>query len=102
MGGVTCACSIQYMISPIDFLKECHRVLRPQGKVILAFSNRCFGLKATKIWRSSRNDRHVEFLNGFFQYAGGFDSRKAFDITASCSQEKYQDPMIVIEAIKTE
>ena len=43
---VTCVVSIDYLIKPVEVLKEVHRVLRPGGKVILSQSNRCFPTKA--------------------------------------------------------
>jgi len=97
---ITCCVSFDYLIKPVEVLKECRRVLRPGGKVIVSFSNRCFGLKAVKIWLRSTNDKHVEFMNGFFQYAGGFKARKAFEITATLPKKRYQDPMFVVEATK--
>jgi hypothetical protein len=43
---VTCVVSIDYLIHPIEVLKEVHRVLRPGGKMIVSQSNRCFPTKA--------------------------------------------------------
>lgn len=43
---VTCVVSIDYLIYPIEVIKEIHRVLRPGGKVIVSQSNRCFPSKA--------------------------------------------------------
>ena len=34
---VTCVVSIDYLIRPIQVLKEVHRVLKPGGKVIIRF-----------------------------------------------------------------
>lgn len=99
---VTCVCSIEYMTNPVQFLRECNRVLRPNGKMIVAFSNRCFALKAIKIWLSNKIGKNIELINGFFQYAGGFGPRKVYDITAVRPQRGYQDPIYVIEAAKKE
>ena len=49
---VTCVVSIDYLIQPVDVLKEVHRVLRPGGKVILSQSNRCFPTKAVAMVRA--------------------------------------------------
>ncbi len=48
---VTCVVSIDYLIKPVEVLKEVHRVLRPGGKVILSQSNRCFPTKAVAMVR---------------------------------------------------
>jgi len=97
---VTCVVSIDYLIKPVEVLKEVHRVLRPGGKAILSQSNRCFPTKAVAMWLQMNDRQHLELINGYFQYAGGFEPRKAFDITATVLDNSYRDPMFIIEAIK--
>lgn len=96
---VTCVVSIDYLISPIEVLTEVKRVLRPGGKVIISQSNRCFQSKAIAMWLQMNDRQHLELINAYFQYAGGFEPRKAFDITAG-GLDKYHDPMFIVEAIK--
>lgn len=99
---VTCVVSIDYLIRPMDVLKEVHRVLRPGGKVIISQSNRCFPSKAIAMWLHMNDRQHLELINGYFQYAGGFEApRKAFDITATLLDNGYRDPMFIIEAVKS-
>eukprot|EP00587_Corethron_hystrix_P006731 CAMPEP_0113301824 /NCGR_PEP_ID=MMETSP0010_2-20120614/2890_1 /TAXON_ID=216773 ORGANISM="Corethron hystrix, Strain 308" /NCGR_SAMPLE_ID=MMETSP0010_2 /ASSEMBLY_ACC=CAM_ASM_000155 /LENGTH=284 /DNA_ID=CAMNT_0000155507 /DNA_START=193 /DNA_END=1047 /DNA_ORIENTATION=+ /assembly_acc=CAM_ASM_000155 len=95
---VTCVVSIDYLIHPIEVLKEVRRVLRPGGKVIISQSNRCFPTKAIKMWLSMNDRQHLELINAYFQYAGGFKTREAFDITADGSGAP--DPMFIVEAVK--
>jgi len=97
---VTCVVSIDYLIEPIKVLQECHRVLRPGGKVIISQSNRCFPSKAIAMWLQMNDRQHLELINGYFQYAGGFQPRKAYDITATLPDNGYRDPMFIIEAVK--
>ena len=81
---VTCALSIEYLVNPIAVLQECHRVLRrPGGKVIVSFSTRCFATKAIHMYlRAPSSLQHVELVNGFFHFAGGYASpRDCWDIT---------------------
>lgn len=98
---VTCVVSIDYLIEPIQVLKEVRRVLRPGGKVIISQSNRCFPTKAIAMWLPMNDRQHLELINGYLQYAGGFqEPRKAFDITATLPDGGYRDPMFIVEAIK--
>mmetsp|Transcript_13495 Transcript_13495/g.37939 ORF Transcript_13495/g.37939 Transcript_13495/m.37939 type:complete len:382 (+) Transcript_13495:155-1300(+) len=102
---VTCVVSIDYLIEPIKILQEIHRVLRPGGKVIISQSNRCFPSKAIAMWLGMTDRQHLELINGYFQYAGGFEPRKAFDITATVPENGWDlfggnGPMFVIEATK--
>lgn len=97
---VTCVVSIDYLIHPIEVLKEVHRVLRPGGKVIISQSNRCFPSKAIAMWLKMNDRQHLELINGYFQYAGGFETRNAFDITAEGEGQYQFDPMFIVEAVK--
>lgn len=97
---VTCVVSIDYLIEPIKVLKEVHRVLRKGGKVIISQSNRCFPSKAIAMWLQMNDRQHLELINGYFQYAGGFKERTAFDISATMPDSSYRDPMFIIEAVK--
>jgi len=97
---VTCVVSIDYIIDPIAVLKEAHRVLRTGGKIIISQSNRCFPTKAIAMWLKMNDRQHLELINGYFQYAGGFEPRTAHDITATLPNNGYRDPMFIIEAVK--
>ena len=97
---VTCVVSIDYLIEPITILKEVNRVLRPGGKVIISQSNRCFPSKAIAMWLNMNDRQHLELINGYLKYAGGFTNVLAFDITATVPNSVYRDPMFIVQATK--
>jgi Methyltransferase domain len=99
---VTCVVSIDYLINPIQVLKEVNRVLKPGGKIIISQSNRCFPTKAIRMWLGMNDRQHLELINAYFQYAGGYDERQAFDITATVPNGEYRDPMFIIETTKSQ
>jgi len=99
--AVTCVVSMDYLVQPVEILKEVHRILRPGGKIIVAQSNHCFPSKTIAMWLGMSDQQHLELINGYFQYAGGFEPRRAFDITATLPNNGRNDPMYIIEAVKS-
>lgn len=97
---VTCVVSIDYMVEPIKILREVNRVLRKGGKVIISQSNRCFPSKAVAMWLQMNDRQHLELINGYLQYAGGYKDVQAFDITATLPDNGYRDPMFIMQATK--
>jgi SAM-dependent methyltransferase len=44
--AVLCCVSVDYLVRPVEVLREAARVLRPGAPLVLTFSNRCFPTKA--------------------------------------------------------
>jgi len=83
--------------------REMHRVLKPGGKAIMSFSNRCFPTKAIAVWTSTGDLDHVYIVGAYFHYSvpGGYTAPVAHDITLPKSRNGAGDPMYVVEACKT-
>ena len=68
--AVVCCVSIDYLIHPVQVLREAARVLRPGGVVVLTFSNRCFPTKAVRGWLSTDDDGRVAIVRAYLEQAG--------------------------------
>ncbi len=68
--AATICVSIQYLVDPIAVLSDLKRVVRPGGRAIVTFSNRCFPTKAVAIWQVLDDGGHVELVTNYFETAG--------------------------------
>lgn len=64
--------SIQYLQYPEAILSEIYRVLKPNGVVIISFSNRMFYQKAIAAWRDGTDTDRVNLVRKYFQSVDGF------------------------------
>jgi len=64
--------SIQYLQYPEAVLSEIYRVLKPNGVVIISFSNRMFYQKAIAAWRDGTDTDRVNLVKQYFQSVDGF------------------------------
>jgi Methyltransferase domain len=68
--------SIQYLQYPEAVLSEIYRVLKPNGVVIISFSNRMFYQKAIAAWRDGTDTDRVNLVRKYFQSVDGFSEPK--------------------------
>jgi len=96
---VTNALSVQYLTDPRAVFSEVHRLLKPGGMAIVAFSHRCFIEKAVNVWAKETYDGegHVHVINKYFQHgpAGGWAHVSSVDVSPS-----HGDPMWLVTAVK--
>lgn len=68
-----CCVSIDYLTRPLEVLAETARVLRPGGRVVITFSNRCFPTKAIRGWLATDDAGHVALVRHYLTLTGGFE-----------------------------
>jgi SAM-dependent methyltransferase len=64
---VTCCVSVDYLVRPLEVFDEVARVLRPGGRFVCTFSNRCFPAKAIRGWLVTDDSAHVEIVSQYFR-----------------------------------
>lgn len=93
---VTNVVSVDYLTKPLEVFKEMGRVLKPGGRAIMSFSNRCFPTKAVDIWCRTTDAEHVFIVGCYFHYSGVFGKPEAHDLKPGLFG--MSDPMYVVEA----
>jgi SAM-dependent methyltransferase len=68
--AVVCAVSVQYLTRPLPVFADVARVVRPDGPVVVSFSNRCFPTKAVAIWLAAGNEGHRQLVREYLEHAG--------------------------------
>jgi len=64
--------SIDYLVRPVEVLREVARILRPGGVVVVTFSNRCFPTKAIRGWLLTGEANHLAIVRAYLEQAAGF------------------------------
>lgn len=64
--------SIDYLIQPIEVLRDLGRVLKPQAPLVITFSNRCFPAKAIKLWLVLDDGGHQQLVKHYLIEAGNW------------------------------
>jgi Methyltransferase domain len=112
--GVVICVSVQYLTRPVEVFREIGRVLKPGCPLVVAFSNRCFPMKAVRIWTSLGDEGHAQLVAAYALEAGNFDAAEAFDLSPRqtlfgvpdelrqrvSSGAVYTDPLFVVVAKK--
>ena len=92
-----CLCiSVQYLQRPVEVFREVARVLRPRGRFIIAFSNRCFPTKAVAIWQALSGVDQQRLVTAYLNAAG------FADVVVRTSMPRSGDPVWFVIGIRPE
>ena len=93
--AVTCCVSVQYLQRPVEVFAEVARVLRPGGRVLVSFSNRCFPTKAIAAWRGLDMSGQAALVRAYLDAAG------LMDVEAKLLADgRSSDPLVMVEGRK--
>ena len=67
---VLCCVGAQYLTRPLEVFAEVRRVLRPGGRVIISYSNRCFPMKAVRIWSALDEGGRASLVATYLERTG--------------------------------
>lgn len=70
----TCCVSVDYLVHPIEVFAEVARVVRPGGRFVCTFSNRCFPTKAIRGWLAGSDEDHCGLVAEYFRRAGAWET----------------------------
>lgn len=79
--AAVCCVSVDYLVRPIDVVRDLARVVRPGGTVVFTFSNRCFPTKVIRGWLAITEDQRCDLVARYFDLAGGYGQPKAALLT---------------------
>ena len=82
---------VQYLQRPVEVLAAVRRVLRPGGRLIASYSNRCFPTKAVAIWQALDLSGRAGLIRMYLERAGfdAVDTHLLADGTAG-------DPLVAV------
>lgn len=71
---VVCCVSVDYLVKPLEVFAEVRRVLRPGGRFVCTFSNRCFPTKAILGWHGLSGAQRCELVETYFGLSGSWET----------------------------
>lgn len=94
--AVLCCVSVDYLVAPVEVLREAARVLRPGAPLVLTFSNRCFPSKAIAGWLYADDEGRCAIAAAYVRLAGGFSEP---DVSLRTPAGRYRgDPLYAVVA----
>ncbi len=77
---VVCSLSIEYITQPLKLFDEVARILRPQGRFIISFSNRWFPTKAVRVWNNLHDFERIGLVMEYFLESAHFEDINTYSL----------------------
>ncbi len=78
--AVVCDLSIEYVIHPLELMKEVKRVLKPGGQAFFSFSNRYFPPKVIRLWIDLHEFERMGYVLELFKLCAGFKNLRTYSL----------------------
>jgi SAM-dependent methyltransferase len=89
--------SVDYLTRPVEVFVEVARVLRPGGRFVVTFGNRCFPTKAIHGWLATGDRGHEEIVRAYFTASNAFGEPTSRRCTPETSRT---DPLFAVWAAR--
>ena len=93
-----CCVSVDYLTRPVEVFAEVSRVLRPGGRFVTTFSNRCFPTKAILGWLANDEPTRCRIVEAYFAESGAFEPAT---VEVRLARSRQGDPLYAVWATKS-
>jgi SAM-dependent methyltransferase len=102
--AAVCTVSVEYLVQPFDVFEEINRVIKPNGVLIVTFSNRWFPPKAIRIWSEIHEFERMGLVLEFFLKSGHYTNLHTYSMRGLprpaddkyASQILFSDPVYAV------
>lgn len=93
-----CCVSVDYLVRPIEVVRDTARVLRPGGRLVCTFSNRVFPTKAIRGWLYATDEDRCAIVAEYFRLSRVFEPAT---VSRRTRPDHRGDPLFAVWATRT-
>ena len=98
--AAVCCVSIDYLTRPVQVLADLARVVRPGGRFVATWSDRCFPTKAVHGWLATPEAGRPGLVAGYLAAAGGWQPARARALIPARTRRDSGDPLWSCTAVR--